>query len=72
MGCMVKKTTKTIVFITSLILILLGLFVTYGTHIMILRAGIEQTLLASHAVLNLIASGLITLGVTGLLWRLSM
>ena len=69
---MATKTKKTVVMSISIILIILGLLVTYGTHIMILRMGIEQTLLLGHAVLNLVASGLITLGVIGLIWRALM
>tara|TARA_Y100000310_G_scaffold60266_1_gene55612 strand:- start:639 stop:839 length:201 start_codon:yes stop_codon:yes gene_type:complete len=44
------------------ILIFLGLVVTYGTHIMLLRIPLEESLQFTHAVLNLIASGMITIG----------
>lgn len=49
--------------ITAWIFIVLGLFVTYGTHIGILAMGLNQDLLGGHAMINLLASVFITLGV---------
>lgn len=68
---MVKKGKKTISVI-SLVLIILGLLITYGSHIMIISMGIAENLLVPHAVLNLLASAFITIGVLGLFWRITL
>lgn len=49
--------------IIAWILIVLGLLVTYGTHIGILAMGINQDALGGHATINIIASVLITIGI---------
>ena len=49
--------------ITGWILVVLGLLVTYGTHIAILAMGINQDLLGGHAMLNIVASVFITIGI---------
>ncbi len=45
------------------IFIILGLIVTYGTHIGIIAMGLQQTLVLSHAISNLVASIFITFGI---------
>jgi len=39
--------------VTAWILIVLGLIVTFGTHIGLLIIGLEQSMVAAHAWLNL-------------------
>lgn len=55
----------------ALVLIVLGMIVTAGSHVYILVNGLELELVKSHSVANIIATALIFMGAAGLTWRVA-
>jgi len=45
--------------LTSTILVIIGLLVIFGTHIMLLRDGLPQAAIDAHATINLIAASFV-------------